>query len=196
MRPRAYRRRRGGTVESGVFLGVSCVAGFACAFMFAAAAEKGISRAYAAVVAHAAASGEVSIEDPRALAVLLARYYVRNGVASFSGFSQAVTKKRCRSAHFFGCGGAAEASWVGCVVRKRGVVVRGRLLCFRGHRCRGVQDAPVGIPRSALSGSCNVGCRVSRESEGAGVASRPGSRCASVHGGVPACGVVASSSVF
>ncbi|MDO5042411.1 MAG: type II secretion system F family protein [Slackia sp.] len=82
-------------MESGVFLGVSCVTGFACAFMFAAAAEKGISRAYAAVVAHAAASGEASVKDPRALAVLLARYYVRNGVASFSGFSQAATKNHC-----------------------------------------------------------------------------------------------------
>lgn len=79
-------------MEGGVLLGVSCATGFVCSFLFASAVEKGVSRAYAAVVVHASASGDGPTKDPRAMALLLVRYYVRNGIASFSKLAQVVTR--------------------------------------------------------------------------------------------------------
>lgn len=83
---------RGGVMEGGVLLGLSCAAGFACSSLLASVACKGLSRAYAAVTAHAAASGESSMRDFRTTAVLLARYYVRNGIVAFAGASRAALK--------------------------------------------------------------------------------------------------------
>ena len=78
-------------MEGGVLLGAACSSGFACAMLAGSAAQRSVERAYTAVSAHAAAGG-ASVENAKAAAVLMARYYVRNGVPSFSGVGRFVSR--------------------------------------------------------------------------------------------------------
>lgn len=71
-------------MEGGVLLGVSCISGFALSSIVASTVWKGAARSYAAATAHGVIAGDARTDGLRAKATLLARYYVRNGVPSFS----------------------------------------------------------------------------------------------------------------
>lgn len=79
-------------MESAVLLCVTCGAGFACALVGGSAVERSLERAYTAASAHALAAGKSLQADARTVALLMARYYVRNGVPSFAGIARAADK--------------------------------------------------------------------------------------------------------